>query len=158
MSNILTIHKKIVPITILQVKEIAQKSSKIIHVALVVSSLEMLKALQLQKELPKKIKGFHILTDVIYEEELPKKILNSKKSYDVFYIFDVGQQSFKELIDFSIKNKVLTFSNSFYGLENGSLLYIDLEDKIKIYINKNSMKSIQFTFDSRFLRMVKIYE
>ena len=158
-ADILDIHKKIVPISLLQVSSIVNKQNKIISLIIIVNKNEELKALRFKRLLPKTIKKYKFKVNIIYENEL----LNGYKNYlledcDAIYSFHIQKNSSKQLSKFAIKNRKITFAYKKNGLDCGLLLYIEFTNKISIYINKHILKQSKIVFNSRFLRMVKSYD
>ncbi|MCK5294058.1 MAG: DUF4154 domain-containing protein [Arcobacteraceae bacterium] len=157
-ANILSIHKKIVPISLLQVSSIVNKEVKKINLAIVVKKGEELQAISLQDLMPDKIKTYTLNIEIIYENRIEEQLINNYEHFDAIYLFNLKKENYQKIINYSINNKIVTFSSDKQGLENGALIYIEFTNKIKIYLNKATMKQAKISFNNRFLRMVKIYE
>jgi len=156
-ADILSIHKKIVPISLLQIKSIVQNSKKSIHLVIVAKRNQMAKALQFKSMLPLSIKSFSFKTVVIDEKDIKFYALKNQGYIDAFYCFELTDKSYDFLNDFAKTNNLPTFSYNKDGLNNGMLLYIDFTNTIKIYMNKDVLKDNNILFNSRFLLMVKSY-
>lgn len=157
-ADILSIHKKIVPIVLLQSTQISQKYPKEINLGIIVSKDEIVKARNFKELLPKNYKNYLLNIHIIYEENLQKDLYNRSNNYDALYIFSITSSNYERVKEYSINNQLLTFSNDNTGLQKGVLFYIALENKIVIYVNKNIMINSRIKFDQRFLRMVKVFE
>jgi DNA integrity scanning protein DisA with diadenylate cyclase activity len=157
-SGILNIHKKIIPISLLQIKEIINKDKKIINIVIIANKNEEINALSLKESFPKKIKSYRIKITIIYEKNWKSKIVQSKIKYDAIYLFPLKKREYKKIINYANINNIVTFSYNFEGLKIGSLLYIEFTNKITIYLNKKTMKNLDITLNNRFLNMVKLYE
>ncbi|MEA2098700.1 MAG: hypothetical protein U9P72_01065 [Campylobacterota bacterium] len=152
-SDLLKIHKKLVPMTLLQVKTIAKKSDKTIKIMIVVNENERLKAQTLQDMFAKKVKKFSLQTQILEENNINKL---STINFDAIYAFSLSESSYKIINNISKSNNIVTFANSHDGFKNGLLVYIDKKKKIKIYINSTTMKIVKIPFSSRFLSIVEI--
>ena len=152
-SDLLKIHRKLVPMTLLQVKTIAQKSDKTIKIIIVVNKNERVKALELQTLFASKVKKFSLYTQILEESNIDKL---SSLDFDALYVFTLSKSSYKSINDISKLNNIVTFANSHDGFRNGLLVYIDKKKKIKIYINSTTMKIVKIPFSSKFLSIVDI--
>jgi len=152
-SDLLKIHRKLVPMTLLQVKSIVKKEDKTIKILIIANANELLKAQELKDLIPNKIKNFYIETNII--EELDVDTLLTLK-VDAIYTFSLKHSSYETINKFSLKNSIVTFSNSYVGLEKGMLIFIDKKKKINIYMNSKTMKYLKIPFNSKFLSIVKL--
>jgi len=154
-ADILSIHKKIVPITILQSNKIVTKENKIIKLAIIVNKTEELKAIKFMNLLPNDVKSYKLDTTIIFEKDLQNR--SQLQDFDALYCFNLNSNSYKFISNFAIDNKKLTFSYTKKGLDNGLLFYIDFTNKIKIYINRSILIKSKILFNSRFLGIVYAY-
>jgi len=152
-SDLLKIHRKLVPMTLLQVKTIAKKYDKTIKIIIISNENELLIAQELQDLIPKKIKTFKIKTEILQESNINK--LNIKK-FDAIYTFSLKDKTYKSINSISLEKKIVTFSNSKLGIEKGMLIFIDKKKKINIYMNSKTMKQLKIPFNSKFLSIVKL--
>ena len=157
-GNILTVHKKILPISLLQVNNIIHKNEKNLNLAIIVNKNEEVNAIYLKDLMPKNIKSFKLNINIIYEKDIIQKLIHTNTKYDAIYCFDLSTNNYNKVINYSITNQIITFAFNHIGLKNGALLYIEFTTKIKIYLNKKTMKKAKISFNNRFLRMVNIYE
>jgi hypothetical protein len=154
-DDLLNIHRKLVPMTLLQVKNIAQKSDKTIKIVIITNENELIKAQKFQKLLPSKIKGYSLESKIIDETQI-NKLVNME--YDSIYAFTLKKQNYEFIANEAQTKKAPTISNSIFGLKNGILLFIDKKKRIKIYINKQTMKLSKVPFSSKFLSIVELYD
>jgi len=152
-SDLLKIHKKLVPMTLLQVKSIAKKDDKTIKIIIIANKNEYLKAQELQEMFPKKIKSFSLQTEIV--EELNIKKIKSM-DFDAIYSFALNKASYQLIKDISVYKKCVSFANSYKGLEEGILLYIDKKKRIKIYMNAKTMKLVKVPFNNGFISIVEV--
>lgn len=152
-SDLLNIHKKLVPMTLLQVKTIAKKSEKNMKIIIVVNENEILKAKELKDMFPSKIKKFSLTTKIVKESDITNL---ASLEFDAIYTFSLSKLSYKMINNISMARGVITFSNSYNGLLNSMLVFIDKKKKIKIYMNAHTMKFTKIPFNSRFLSIVEI--
>ena len=155
-ADILAIHKRIIPISLLQVKNIAKKKDKVINLAIVVKDNEYLKAKEFQELLPTKIKSFRLNSKIIKDDKNLLSNLNND-NIDAIYVFYLNKESFKVVQDFSIKHSIATFANRESYLDFGILLYIGKRKRIEIKLNKEIMKKAKVPFSSKFLSVTRIY-
>jgi len=151
-SELLKVHRKLVPMILLQVKDIAKKKNKIIKILIVANTNELLIAQELKELIPKKIKYFDIKTSILEESNINELwVLN----YDAIYAFSLSKKTYDMINQISLKDKIVTFSNSNIGLKSGMLVFIDKKKKINIYMNFKTMKQLKIPFNSKFLSIVK---
>ncbi len=101
----LLVHKKLIPITLLQIDSIIKKKTKEINLIIIVNKNEEIKALKLKDLLPKTIKEYDLNIDIIYESKSIKYIENNNKKIDAIYCFNLKKDSYKNIINFTINNK-----------------------------------------------------
>ena len=154
----LLVHKKIVPISLLQINDIANKKNKVISLTIVVKDSQMLKALKLKKLLPKTIKSFVLSVTIVKEKDIRYYSLKNQGIVDAFYCFDLSKKSYKFLKYFTINNNIPTFSNTIDGLKKGNLIFIDIKNKIHILINRKVLKDTKISFNNQFMQIVEIYD
>ena len=152
-SDLLKIHRKLVPITLLQVKSIVKKNDKTIKILIIVNENELLKAQELEDLMPNKIKNFYMETNILKESKIDELLT---LDFDAIYTFSLKNSTYEVINRYCLKNKIVTFSNSYTGLEKGILIFIDKKKKIKIYMNTKTMKSLKIPFNSKFLSIVKL--
>ena len=152
-SDLLKIHRKLVPITLLQVKNIVKQDDKTIKILIVANENELLKAQELEDLMPNKIKNFYIETNILKESKIDELLT---LDFDAIYTFSLKNSTYEVINRYCLKNKIVTFSNSYTGLEKGMLIFIDKKKKIKIYMNTKTMKSLKIPFNSKFLSIVKL--
>ena len=152
-SDLLKIHRKLVPMTLLQVKSIAKKKNKTIKVLIIANENELLTAQELEDLIPNKIKKFYIETNILLESNIDNLLT---LEFDAIYTFSLKDPTYKIINEISLKNSIVTFSNSYLGLEKGMLIFIDKKKKINIYMNAKTMKNIKIPFNSKFLSIVKL--
>jgi len=152
-SDLLKIHRKLIPITLLQVKNIVKKDDKTIKILIVANENELLKAQELEDLMPNKIKNFYIETNILKESKIDELLT---LDFDAIYTFLLKNSTYEVINKYCLKNKIVTFSNSYTGLEKGMLIFIDKKKKIKIYMNTKTMKSLKIPFNSKFLSIVKL--
>jgi len=153
-SDLLKIHRKLVPMTLLQVSTIAKKSDKTIKIVIVVNKNEQLKAIKLQNLFGEKIKRFNLDVKIVEESEISEL---SNLDFDAIYAFTLTDSSYKFIDKISRERNSVTFSNTFDGFKKGLLVFIDKKKKIKIYINSDTMKILKIPFSSKFLSIVEIF-
>jgi len=152
-SDLLKIHRKLVPITLLQVKNIVKQDDKTIKILIVANENELLKAQELEDLMPNKIKNFYIEINILKESKIDELLT---LDFDAIYTFSLKNSTYEVINRYCLKNKIVTFSNSYTGLEKGMLIFIDKKKKIKIYMNTKTMKSLKIPFNSKFLSIVKL--
>jgi len=152
-SDLLKIHRKLVPMTLLQVKSIAKKDDKTIRILIIVNTNELLIAQELEELIPHKIKNFNIKVDILQESNIDDLI---SKKFDSIYTFSLKDETYDIINNISFKGTVVTFSNSYIGLKKGMLIFIDKKKKINIYMNSKTMKLLKIPFNSKFLSIVKL--
>jgi len=152
-NDLLKIHRKLVPMTLLQVSTIAKKNDKTIKIIIVVNKNERVKANKLQNLFGDKIKKFSLDVKILEEENITRlKTLD----FDALYAFTLAKENYKTINEISYKKNSVTFANTYDGFKNGLLVFIDKKKKIKIYINSTTMKIVKIPFSSKFLSIVKI--
>jgi hypothetical protein len=154
----IAIHKRIIPISLLQIDDIMNKNDKKINLVIITPKNQMAKALEFKELLPSSIKSFSLNVIVIEENAIIEYGLENQKNIDAFYCFDLSKDICKFIQKFTIENKIPTFSYSAMGFKRGALLYIFLKNKIHIYMNKRTMKNSKINFNTQFLNMVKLYD
>ncbi len=155
-ANTLEIHKRIIPISLLQIKNIVNKNEKTIHLLIVTKGNQMAQALKLKELLPKRVKSFSIIITIIKNKYLQKYTLEDKNTIDAMYCFDLSSKQY-EFIN-KLKNKIPTFSYDLQGLKKGALIYIQLKNKIHILMNRQTMQDTKINFNNQFLQMVELYD
>lgn len=156
-ADMLAVHKRIVPISLFQIKKIVSKDDKIINLDLIVKDNQIVKAIDFQSMLPKYIKSFILKTKIIKESQLVQ-FLKNKKNIDALYCFDISKKSWDIVKKFEIKNNIVVYSYSKDGLNFGALLYIELTDKVHLIVNKKILKSSKVIFNNQFLQILDIYD
>jgi hypothetical protein len=156
-ADILTIHKKIVPIILLQSKQIITKNDKILNLALVVNQDEEIKAYEFKDILATKIKNFNLKIHIFYESDIKKNIFLLNNS-DGIYCFNLSNDTYNLIKNYAINYKKITFSYSKIGLSKGLMFFVDFTTRIIIYANKQSIKSSDIDFNTKFLRIITIYD
>jgi Asp-tRNA(Asn)/Glu-tRNA(Gln) amidotransferase A subunit family amidase len=154
-ADLLNIHRKLVPMTILQIKSIVKKSIKDIKILIITNQNELIKAQKLQSLFPNKIKKFTLQTQIVQESDIDKLY---NYNFDAIYCFSLEQASYDTIKNISLKKNIVTFTNRFGGLKNGLLVYISKKKKIKIWINSQTMRKVKIPFSSKFLSVVKMYD
>ena len=101
-SDLLKIHKKLVPMTLLQVKTIAKKSDKTIKIIIIANKNEYLKAQELQEIFPKKIKSFSLQTEIVEESNI--ETIKSM-SFDAIYSFALKKVNYQFIKNISVDKK-----------------------------------------------------
>ncbi len=152
-ANTLQIHKRIIPMSLLQIHNIINKDKREINFLIITKSNQISKALELQEIFPKKIKSFSIITTVIEEQNMEEYMLNNGKNIDAVYGFGLSVKQYS--IINNLKKKLPTFSYSLAGLKKGALIYIQLQNKIHILLNRTTIKKIKIKFNNQFLQMVE---
>ncbi len=152
-SDLLNIHRKLIPMTLLQIKTIAKKSDKTIKILIITKENELLKAHKLQDMFSSNVKNFTLETQILQESDI-QEIYSMK--FDAIYAFSLDRSTYKLIQKIVKKRGVVSFSNTNKGLKNGILIYIDKKKRIRIYINSKMMKQQKIPFSSKFLSIVEI--
>lgn len=152
-SDLLNIHRKLIPMTLLQIKTIAKKSDKTIKILIITKENELLKAHKLQNMFSSSVKNFTLETQILQESDI-QEIYSMK--FDAIYAFSLDRSTYKLIQKIVKKRGVVSFSNTNKGLKNGILIYIDKKKRIRIYINSKMMKQQKIPFSSKFLSIVEI--
>jgi len=155
-GNFLQIHQKIIPITLLQIENIANKGIKAINILVVTKGYDLQKAYELKENFPKEIKTFKINLKIITQKELISYLKWYGNKIDAIYGINLEKSDYNYINNSNFK--IPTFGYSFGDLKNGALLFIEFTDEIKIYLNKKTMKKLKIDFNNQFLEMVEIYE
>ena len=162
ISNInadnLLIHKRIIPISLLQIKDIVNKYDKKILIVIVAKQIQIEQAFKFKELLPKTIKTFKLKAVIVKDKDLQYYSLKNQDFIDAFYCFDLSDNSYKFLDTFTKTNHIPSFSNTLDGLKKGNLLYIEFKNKIKIFINLEVFKKTKINFNNQFMQMVDIYD
>lgn len=153
-ADMLGVHQRIIPISLLQVKKIAKKKDKVINFVIVVSGKETTRASTFEGLLPQKLKSFIFNTKIVKEESLRSAL---KEDVDAIYVFGLSDKGFEEIKEFSINHAVPTFANEESYLDKGMLLFIDKKQKIDIKLNKEIMKKAKVPFSRKFLSVTSFY-
>ena len=154
-SDLLQIHRKLVPMTLLQVNSIAKKADKTINIYIISNENELLKAHEFKTMLPKKIKSFKINPTVVEESNIDE-LFND--DIDAIYTFSLSDLSYTTIHSIITQTDIVTFSNLYTGLKKGMLIFIDKKKKIKLYMNSKMMKLQKIPFNNRFLSIVKLVD
>ncbi len=155
-ADILLIHKRIVPISLLQVKDIVNKKDKIITFVIVTNKNQIAKALRFKELLPSSIKSFTLNISIVYESDIIQ--YSNKNKIDAFYCFSLSNDICRFIANFAQQNSIVTFGHSKKCLEEGSLIYIEMTNKINIYLSKKTLKGSKINFNSQFLQIVELYD
>jgi len=157
-ADILTIHKRIVPISLLQIKDIVYKRHRAIYIVIVAKETQMAQAYKFKELLPKTIKTFELDAAVVKDKDIQYYSLKNQDFIDAFYCFDLSDNSYRFLNAFTKNNRIASFSNTMDGLKKGNLLYIEFKNKIKIFINPEVLRKTKISFNNQFMQMVNIYD
>jgi len=152
-SDLLKIHRKLVPMTLLQVKNIIKKEDKTIKILIIANENELLTAQELADLIPNKIKNFFIEVNILKESNIDNLLI---LDFDAIYTFSLKNETYNVINKISLQNSIVTFSNSYDGLEKGMLIFIDKKKKIEIYMNSKTMKYLKIPFNNKFLSIVKL--
>ncbi len=157
-ADMLAVHKRIIPISLLQIDNIVKKTDKKINLVIITPKNQMVKALEFKELLPSIIKSFFLNVKVIEEKDIQEYGLKNQNNIDAIYCFDLSKNICKFIKKFTNKNRIPTYSYSISGFKRGALLYIFLKNKIYIHMNKKTMKNTKIKFNSQFLQIVEFYE
>ncbi len=157
-ANILSIHKRIVPVCLLQIEDIVNKTDKEINLVLVVNKKQISKAIEFKDLLPNKIKLFSLNTKILYDTDIKNYLNDNKNHIDAFYYFDIEKSLYRLLNNYTKKNHIVTFGYDYENLKTGALIYIDIKNKIDIYLNKKLFINNKINFNNQFLQIVEIYD
>ena len=153
----LLIHKRIIPISLLQNTHILEKKDKIINFIIAVDNDQILKALEFKKILPKKIKNYKLNIIVLKEKDI-KKYCQTHNNIDAIYMFDLSNDIWSYIKKFTIKHNITVYCYKKDGLKKGGLFYIEFTDKIHILVNKKVLKQSNMIFNSQFLQILEVYD
>jgi hypothetical protein len=157
-ADMISIHKRIIPISLLQISDIIKKEKREINFIIATKENQIAKALEFKELLPKTVKSFVLKSVVVTDNNIKEYLIEHKNSIDAIYCFDLTKSSCKLIKEFTTKNKVPTFSYSVRGFKRGALLYIEIKNKIHIYMNRKTMKNVKINFNNQFLQMVEMYD
>ena len=156
-ADILSIHKKIIPISLLQINSITHKKNKNINFLIISSKNQMAQAIEFKKDLPNKIKIFNLHKTIINANDTKQYLSKHNNFIDGIYLFDIDKKYLHDIIKFANTHHIVTYSYSKKALKLGALLYIDYTNKIHFLINRSSMKKANIHFNSQFLQLVEFY-
>ncbi len=139
--------------SLLQIHNIINKDKKEINFLIITRSNQISKALELKELFPRDIKSFFITTTIIEEQNMEEYMLKNEKNIDAVYGFGLSKNQYSFIN--SLKKKLPTFSYNLEGLKKGALIYIQLQNKIHILLNRTTMKNTKIKFNNQFLQMVE---
>jgi hypothetical protein len=139
--------------SLLQIHDIVNKNKKEINFLIITQPNQISKASELKELFPSDIKSFSIVTTIIEVQNMQKYLLKNEASIDAIYGFGLSKKQYNFIN--GLKKKLPTFSYSLEGLKNGALIYIQLQKRIHILLNRKTMKNIKINFNNQFLQMVE---
>ena len=97
----------------------------------------------------------HPLNIVLIKENNVKKDL---KDATAIYLFNLSDEILDFVINFAIKNHIITFANKLEMLKRGVSIALSADRRVKPIINKKIIKKSDIQLNSTLLKVSKIYE
>jgi len=158
-ANNLIIHSKVFPTVLQYDRDLNKKvdNDRVKFVIVYSDSFES-KANEFKELISKKhkkIAKFDLDIEIISEKEVKESDIIDANG---IYFFPINDKIMKYLIDYSIKNSILTFSNINEMLNQGVAIGLLTDRRIKPIINKKIIKKSKIKLNSTLLKVSKIYE
>jgi len=156
-ADLLSIHQRIIPISLLQINSIMHKQDKNINFIIISSKNQMAKAIEFRKNLPNKIKIFNLHKTIVNTNNAKQYLSKHSHFIDGIYLFDIDEKELNYIINFANQHHIVTYGYSKKTLKLGALLYIDYTNKIHFFMNKSSIKKANIHFNNQFLQLMEFY-